>query len=181
MRDRLPARSIYTTATITIIVVGLMFHELYKSTGITFFGIISPVNESKWEHWKIAFFPMLIIGTLEYFIVKSGSVNYIFSLAVGIIVFQIITFGSIELYEMIFIESHFLVHFLSFIIGALGGQFVRYKLMESIKFGDGFAFLGVIVIIVQIALFYRFTFNPPKTDYFKDSLSKTYGIYRETE
>lgn len=92
-------------ATVIIILVGLMFHELYKSTGITFLGIISPVNESKWEHWKIAFFPMLIIGAIEYFILKRGSANYIFSLAVGIIVFQAITFGLIEFLFFLFFSS----------------------------------------------------------------------------
>lgn len=81
-----------------------MFHELYKSTSIDFLGLISPVKTS-----------------------------YIFPLVAGIAAFIIITFGGIELYELFFGESHLPVHMLTFILGAIGGQFVRYRLMEYTK------------------------------------------------
>jgi len=104
MSSRVSISSLHTITTIAVIVVGLMFHELYKSTSIDFLGLISPVKTS-----------------------------YIFPLVAGIAAFIIITFGGIELYELFFGESHLPVHMLTFILGAIGGQFVRYRLMEYTK------------------------------------------------
>lgn len=181
MINKLQGSSIHTIITTTIIVIGLMFHELYKSTGIDFLGLISPVNESKWEHWKIAFFPMLIIGVIEYIYSRPVKTSFIFPLVAGIAAFIIITFGGNELYELFFGESHLPVHMLTFILGAIGGQFVRYRLMEKLDVKASYTVTAWIILVLSILVFAKFTYDPPRTKYFKDSLSNTYGIYKEKD
>ena len=160
-----------------LIIMGLAFHELYKATGITILGIISPVNESKWEHWKMAFFPMMIIGSMEYFIFGLRGSNYIFSLMAGSAAFLLVTFGGIELYGMIVGEAHISVHVTTFLMGAAAGQFLRYHIMANTRESSAFLVLGIIVIGGLLAIFTLFTFSPPRYEYFRDSLTETYGIY----
>lgn len=181
MSSRMNISSIHTITTMAVIVVGLMFHELYKAIGIEFLGIISPVNESKWEHWKIAFFPMLIIGILEYIFTRPIRIPYLLPLVAGIGAFLIITFGGIELYELFFGESHLPIHMLTFTLGAIGGQFLRYQLMEILETKALYTVIAWIILVLSIFVFVKFTYGPPRTDYFKDSLTDTYGIYKERD
>lgn len=167
--------------TIAIIILGLAFHELYKSTGSVVLGIISPVNESKWEHWKIAFWPVMIVGTIEYLLIKNQVGNYIFSLAIGILAFEVVTFGSIELYELLIGEAHLPVHIVTFIAGGISCQLVRYRFMQSLKSSKTLFVIGVLILLIYIIAFAVFTFDPPRTEYFKDSLEGTYGIYQIKE
>lgn len=167
--------------TIAIILLGLVFHELYKSTGSVILGIISPVNESKWEHWKIAFWPVVIVGVIEYFLIKNQVGNYIFSLAIGILAFEAVTFGGIELYEYVIGRAHLLVHMVTFIAGGIVCQLVRYRIMQNLKSSKVLFTLGVLILLIHVTAFAVFTFEPPRIEYFKDSLKGTYGIYNAKE
>ncbi|SHF21012.1 DUF6512 family protein [Alkalibacter saccharofermentans] len=160
-----------------IIFLGLIFHELYKSTDIFLLGFFSPVNESKWEHWKMTYSPMVIVAALEYILMKQRVNNYVFSLAVGIAVFQITTFGLIEVYEILFGHGILFVHVITFLVGGVFGQLARYKIMTYTKPSKILFLVGVFYLFVQLTVFLLFTIDPPRMDYFKDSISNTYGIF----
>lgn len=165
-----------------IVVLGFIFHELYEFTDNNFIvGLFTPVNESKWEHWKIAFLPVLITSLIEYPYIKDHVNNYIFSKAVGILAFFATTFGLIELYELLFGEGEMWLHITTFVLGAIVSQIVSYYIMTKSKPSSNLDQYGIIIIIVLLALFIIFTIKPPRTDYFRDSTDGTYGIYRETK
>ena len=163
------------------ILMGLAFHEVYKMSGFTPLGLISPVNESKWEHWKMAYTPMLILGAVEYARLRripgKRWPNYLTALAAGILVFQVSTFGLIELWELAIGESHLPVHMATFLLGAGLGHGVKYRLLRQKESSRIFSQLGLVLLILQLALFAWFTFDPPRLDYFRDSLTATYGIH----
>lgn len=165
---------------ILIIVLGFVFHDLYKNTNNFLIGIISPVNESKWEHWKIAYWPMIIISILEYPFIKDDVNNFIFSTAIGILIFEIVTFGLVELYEVFFGEAELGVHITTYVIGAIVGQIVSYLIMTRTMESKMLLDIGIMILAVQFIIFLVFTFNPPKIEYFKDSLKGTYGIFNES-
>ena len=72
-------------STIFIMIVGTLLHFTFGwSNNNPLVGTFSAVNESTWEHLKLAFFPMLIIGIIEYFFVKNKVNNYIESKTIGI-------------------------------------------------------------------------------------------------
>jgi len=160
----------------SIILLGFLFHELYKSTGFKVLSVIAPVNESKWEHWKMVYSPMIIVSIFEYPFIKSYSNNYIFALALGILAFEFVTFGIIESYELFFGQAHLFVHVSTYILGAVAGQNFRYYLMKYTEPNKLLFIIGISILIIQFALFVAFTFNPPKIEYFKDSINGTYGI-----
>ena len=46
-----------------VLALGAAAHFFYEWSGNNFFvGMFSPVNESVWEHMKLAFFPMLLFS-----------------------------------------------------------------------------------------------------------------------
>jgi hypothetical protein len=165
---------------VVLILLGLIFHELYKSTEITLLGVISPINESKWEHWKMVFFPMLIVSIFEYHFIKDYVANYIFALALGIIVFELITFGLIELYGLFLGHSNLLVHVLTFVLGGVVGQTIRYIVMTQTAQSRFLLVIGLIILTAHLLTFSIFTFNPPRSEYFRDPINDSYGIYHQT-
>jgi len=161
---------------VSFILLGFLFHELYDLTGNTLLGIISPVNESKWEHWKMVYFPMVIVSLFEYHFIKNYVSNYIFSLLIGILVFTVITFGLIELYDIFIGDSHLLVHVSTFLLGGVAGQMARYFVMVRTEPSKTLLLIGIVFLLIQFALFTVFTFVPPKFEYFRDPITDTYGI-----
>ncbi|MCT4543411.1 MAG: DUF6512 family protein [Vallitalea sp.] len=162
---------------IIIIALGFLFHELYEISGNnTIVGLFAPVNESKWEHWKIAFFPALIYSIIEYPFVKDDANNFIFSKAISILTFFLVTFGLIELYELCIGESEFCLHITTFILGAIISQIVSYLLITKTKENRNLRSIGILILSVLFFIFIIFTIKPPKIEYFKDPIDGTYGI-----
>ena len=58
------SKRVMILAAIVVFVLGTLAHFVYDWSGQnSFIGLLTPVNESTWEHMKLLFFPMLIIGT----------------------------------------------------------------------------------------------------------------------
>lgn len=159
-----------------ILAMGFVFHELYKITGNSLIALICPVNESKWEHWKIVFWPMVIVSVFEYFILKKDISGFIFPLAVGIISFEAVTFGGIELYEAFAGKAHLAVHISTFILGGIMGQGIKYMLMSKFSYSSLLNGIALAIIAVHIAALAIFTFIPPQIEYFRDSITGKYGL-----
>ncbi|HCX63656.1 MAG TPA: hypothetical protein DHN33_00400 [Eubacteriaceae bacterium] len=174
-------KKVKITAIALTLLLGLAFHELYKASEIPLLGVIAPVNESKWEHWKMTYTPMLIIGSMEYVYLKKQKKmkrgNYWFALAGGILVFEVVTFGLIEGVEVVFGYSALWVHVSTFLFGGIVGSLAKYLLLEKIRYSKLLQLLGIMVLVGQFVLFAAFTFDPPRVEYFRDSKTHTYGIY----
>jgi len=167
---------------LVVTILGFLFHELYDlSNNNIIVGLISPINESKWEHWKIVFWPIVIFSIIEYIFLKDVSSNFWFSKAMAIIVAQIITFGAIEAYEMIFGEGGMGLHLISYLCGICLGQITSMLIMAKTAPIKPLKFIGVSILILEIIFLVIFTFKPLKTDYFRNSVDGTYGIYKTTE
>lgn len=72
---------------ILTLIVGTLLHFTYKWSGENkIVAIFSAVNESTWEHLKLVFFPMLIMGIIGYFVIGKDIKNYWTAQAIGIVV-----------------------------------------------------------------------------------------------
>ena len=80
---------IKTWQIITVIIcfiLGILLHFTYEWSGENILiGIFSAVNESTWEHLKLALYPMVIMAIIGYFIIGDRSENYWFAQTLGII------------------------------------------------------------------------------------------------
>ena len=60
---------------IFVLLLGTAAHFFYDLSGENFLvGMFSPINESTWEHMKLAFFPMLLFSVgAQFFLGKEYS------------------------------------------------------------------------------------------------------------
>ena len=56
---------------ISIFLISFLSHNLYKWIPNNLIAIFFPVNESIWEHLKMAFTSTMIYSVIEYFILKN--------------------------------------------------------------------------------------------------------------
>lgn len=162
-------------AIVFTIIVGTLLHFLYEWTGKnSFVALFSAVNESTWEHLKLAFFPMVMAAIVEYFFIDTKE-NYIKSKFIGIITTLMFIVVFFYTYTGIIGKNFLIMDILTFIVGVILGEYVVYKNMINNKASSNQA-IYVIVIAILTILFGLFTYNPPKINLFKDPVDNSYGI-----
>lgn len=158
------------------LIFGTLLHFTYEwSNKNAFISSFSSVNESTWEHLKLAFFPMLIIGIIEYFFVKNKVNNYIESKTIGITSSILFITSFFYTYTGIIGRSFFLLDIASFIIGILLGEYIVYKMLKQKEMCKLEA-LSIITSIIILLCFLIFTIYPPILPLFEDPIYGTFGI-----
>ena len=174
----------YEVAGIFIIfILGYIWHylyEIFKENIII--GIVSPVNESMWEHWKMGFYPILVYSTIEYILIGQDIKNFWFSKFIGILVFEFICYYTVAISDF-FIELsktklRLIVHIGSYFIGLVVGQISSYITASITVHNNILLYIAFIGIFIEILLMTIFTFNPPRMKYFRDVPAGEYGIYK---
>ena len=152
-------------------------HFLYDKMPCFITSIISPVNESIWEHMKILFGSIILSGVIQKVIVKVSKLPYknicisnFICAVLSIIIFLIlyipiyITLGEIlPLTIFIMLIAIIIVQIISIYIV----KYVKDLKMEN---------LAIIFVIITYILFGILTYNPIKIELFKDPVKISYGI-----
>ena len=163
---------------ILAIVFGTLLHFTYEWSGENrIVGLFSATNESVWEHLKLVFYPMLILGLIEYYFVKNIANNYIEAKAIGIftaISFIVISFFT---YTGIIGTNFFIIDILIFIISIILGEWTSYKLMKRKNESTiQTKILAGGILIFLLSCFVIFTYVTPQVNLFRDFTNGTYGI-----
>ena len=152
------------------LILGTLLHFTYEwSNENPIIALLSPVNESTWEHLKLLFTPMLLFGILEYFAYGNKFPNFVLIRALSILVGMstiIITFYT---YVGI-IGQHFLwADIATFVLGVLAAYWFSFKNLQTENFAStNSRKIGYLIIIVLIICFILFTFRPPNIGLFLD-------------
>lgn len=90
------------------VIVGALLHFTFEwSNQLPIVGVVSPVNESVWEHLKLGFWSLVFFCLIEYWFIKKEIRNFFLAKGLRVLVLQ----GSI-LFLMVFSgkvsENHFL-------------------------------------------------------------------------
>ena len=161
---------------IICLVLGILLHFMYEWTGEnTIVGLFSAVNESTWEHLKLAFFPMLIMAIIGYFVIGQRSNNYWLAQAIGIItaITFIVTF--FYTYQGILGQNIDALNIGSFFIAIILGEFVTYKILKFRK-TYGAEVVSIIFLVILLFSFILYTFYPIRIPLFQDPTTGEYGI-----
>lgn len=164
--------------TILELILGTLLHFIYEWSGNNvIISSFSAVNESVWEHLKLVFYPMLILGVIEYYFVKNIANNYIEAKAIGIftaISFIVISFFT---YTGIIGTNFFIIDILIFIISIILGEWTSYKLMKRKNESTiQTKILAGGILIFLLSCFIIFTYVTPQVNLFRDFTNGTYGI-----
>ncbi len=159
-----------------IFIVGAAWHFFYSSTGIQLIGLISPVNESVWEHTKMGTYPILIFSIIMGCNFRPQIPHFWAAQALAIYSVPIIMIGLFYIYTS-FTGHHILAIDISiFAICLAFAQWLSYKfLTEQFNpvISSSFA-LGIIIVLILVTSY--LTYFPPKVHLFLDATNGTYGI-----
>lgn len=161
---------------IIISIIGTLLHFLYDiSNHNKFIAIIASVNESTWEHIKIALTPMLLWGLFDGF--KYGNLDNYFiakgiSLLAVILVIPIIFYS----YRVITKKAILFIDIAIFYIAIIIGQILFYYIISLNPFSFIFKYLGIVLLFTIFSIYMIGTLLPLKGIIFKDPLTDKYGI-----
>ena len=166
-----------------IFALGVLWHSLYNlSNENIIVGLIAPINESIWEHWKLGLYPILIYSIVEYAFVKKEANNFLFSKFICILVFEIVCFSITALWSFFFKDlgatTEMIVDIVAYLLGILIGQTVSYIIGCITLPNKKLRYIALIGILLHIIVFVIFTFKPPMKESFKDAKTGEYGIYK---
>jgi hypothetical protein len=156
-------------------------HFVYELSGtLTAVGLFAPVNESTWEHQKLAFLPILLWWVISFVIIRKRTsvspLRWFYSGAVAelvcplfIISFYYVHTGAFGLHSLLLDVASL---FIGVILGQVGGlHSYRYSRLNR---------MWVFSIFLMTALLFLayivFTFAPPQLPIFIDSLTGRYGM-----
>lgn len=166
------------------IILGIFLHFAYNlSNENILVGLISPVNESIWEHLKLIFVPFTLFGIIFYFYTKDKLTNTLLNTFLGNIVGMFSTVTVFYLFNNLLNIKSMLVGILSYALGLIFAYTIFYLGIYDSAFKSETSnsnILGVCTLTLMFVLFITSTFAPIKTNIFKDPITKTYGIYNKS-
>ena len=164
-----------------IIILGSVLHFTFEWSGNQpIVGVFSAVNESVWEHLKLAFWPSLLFMLIEYFMLKKSVSNFALGKTIGVYVMVFIIPVVFYSYTAFTGESLFVIDILTFIVAVIIGQLASYKLLtykQLPSYLENFSLIALFILGLAFALF---TFYPPQLPIFRDPISGDYGIVNST-
>jgi hypothetical protein len=164
-----------------IFVAGFFLHYAYEWSGNSpIVGLITPVNESIWEHLKLAFFPLLVWWSVGYYLLRKYNpipANQWFSSCAIALLTSLLTIVSFyyTYTGALGIESAILDIF-SLLLGLMVAQCLGLHTYQYAKFGSNSLRISTEIILFLTVAFFVFTFVPPHLPLFMDSTTGLYGI-----
>lgn len=144
------------------VVLGSLLHFVFEWSGNNkIVGIFGAINESTWEHLKLAFWPTFFFAILEWLFWGRENINFCFATFIKLISMPIII---IVLFYgwLAFFPDNFVYDVSIFVIAVVVGYFLSYKIIKS-KCKCGFEVISKILITILLILFSTFTYFPPKS------------------
>ena len=160
------------------IVIGSLLHFVFNWSGqAKIFALFGAVNESTWEHLKLAFWPTFIISVIEYFVFGREVKNFCLATFAKIfsapIIIVILFYGWLA-----FFSDNFIWDISIFVVAVILSYYIGYKILKIDK-ALGWEKISAVLIIVGLIKFSLFTYFPPKTFLNRDPISGGYGIQKE--
>ncbi|WP_426351354.1 DUF6512 family protein [Alloiococcus sp. CFN-8] len=155
-------------AFIFTVVVGGALHFTYELSGNNVIvGLFSAVNESPWEHLKLAFVPIILFGIIEYYYLNQTTNNLFLGKLIAFLTTAFIITGVYFGYYSFVGHPILFVDITTFILSSLLGHYLCYKIISSTKEYKLLNLLSVITFIIIAIIFVNFTFNPGDSALFK--------------
>jgi hypothetical protein len=160
-----------------ISILGSVLHFAFEWSGNWGpLGVIAAVNESVWEHFKIAFWPALFYAIFEYPFFRRSANNFMLAKAAGIYVMPIAIAVIFYSYTAIIGKEILIVDILIFVVAVALGQLTSYKMLTIKRLPLWSDKVGLALVIVLANAFGVFTFYPLHLSVFRDAVSGGYGI-----
>ena len=166
---------------IIISTIGTLSHFMYDITNHNkIVGLFSAVNESTWEHIKIALTPTLLWSLIDGFIYGANP-NYFLAKFLSLFVIIIIMPALFYGYKTLIKKDLFIIDILIFYITIISSQMTFYHLLNINKINFLTSYISGIGIFLIFGGYMIHTLMPAKSFIFKDPISNKYGFKGHTE
>ena len=160
---------------IIISIVGTLAHFLYDiSNHNKIVGLFTAVNESTWEHIKIAITPTLLWGLYDGYIYGSNP-NYFTAKIVSLLVMTLVIPLIFYFQKIILKKDYVIINILSFYIAIILGQLSFYKILDLMPLDYIYIYISVIALFIFFDCYLLLTLLPLKNFLFKDPITNKYG------
>ena len=161
---------------IIISILGTLFHFLYDiSKHNKVVGLFAAVNESTWEHIKIALTPTILWSIYDGYIYGRNP-NYFTAKLSSLLI--LITFipTTFYLYKYFTNKPIIIVDILIFYIAIILSQFSFYSIIKLQTLGFATNYLSCISIFIVFGFYMVLTLLPIKSFIFKDPITNKFGF-----
>lgn len=159
-----------------ILILGTLSHFFYEWSGHKkILALFFAVNESTWEHIKLALGPTFLWMLIEIPFLELNN-NFLLSKLVclsTVIIFIPVFYYT---YRAIFKRNIFFLNILEFIIAIALGQTLSYIVYNSTIVSPVICYMSFILLITILITYLTCTYYPPKNFLFQDPINKKYGI-----
>lgn len=160
------------------IIVGTLLHFAYGWSGDNkVMAIFGAVNESTWEHLKLAFWPTLFFALFEWFYLRGTVKNLCLATLVKLFSMPLIIIGLFYGWLAIY-PDNFIYDISIFIIAVILGYYFGYLVMK-IKKLLGYEKLAAVLIALGVLKFSLLTYFPYKSFITHDPVTGGYGIEKK--
>ena len=169
-------------SSILLFLLGSLLHFAYDFLNNNFIvGLITPINESVWEHLKLAVNSIPFWWVIFYLIKKEeynlNKGKWFLGCLISITV-SIITIVSIFYFTRYGLNvKSTIIDIASLYIALLLGQLTGYHIYKYSRIDN--CWFSIILIYIVIVSFMILTIVPPKLPLFEDPVTRTYGIYKQ--
>lgn len=151
--------------TITAFLFGALFHNLYSWTGNNIFiGLFFPINESIWEHLKIAFYPLILVWVLFVRRMRLEPefiwTNRLTACLVSIFISFLIISGLYYLLHFGFSLDGILLHLSVYMLGLFSGQWLAVHVTFERRIPKWIGVTSAILLSLQLLAFACFSLHP---------------------
>jgi len=161
---------------------GSLLHFTFNWAGrFWLVGAFSAVNESTWEHLKLAVVPAIIWLLIERKTLKAEAHNFFLAKTIGLFAMPILIVALFYFYAAILGDNFLPLDIGTFFVAVIIGQIISYKIMKASEFSQKYNGICVALIVILMASFVVFTYFPPKFFLFHDPVSGGYGIVKKIE
>lgn len=170
------ARRILMVAIVPIFLAGSALHFAYDWTGQWRpVALFAAVNESVWEHLKLAFWPALVSGLVEWRLLHRRYPDFWLARTIGLLVspmaIAFLYYGYTAL-----LGRHWLVADIGIFLAAIAaGQWSCHALLGWRPGRIARVVVGVLLALL-VAAFASFTYWPPESSLFREASTGIYGI-----
>ena len=145
---------------LAVIPVGVALHYVYDWTGEhPVAGIFSALNESTWEHLKLAFWPMLVLAPFHWFLYDRPR-GWLPATAVRVVTAPLLIIVLFYGYTAILGTHHLPLDLTVFALSVIGGELLGHRIMES-RMPRWLHALAAVVILLMVVAMVTFSFSPP--------------------
>ena len=162
---------------IVVSTIGTLAHFVYDwSHQNKIVGMFTAVNESTWEHTKIALTPTFLWSLYDGFFYGQNP-NYFLAKVSSLFVLIIVIPAIFYSYRAFTKKSFLIVDIGNFYISIVLSQLVFYVLIMTTSQPYAVNYLSCLVLFIIFGCYMTLTLEPLRTFLFKDPISGKYGFY----